>query len=144
MTSGPHLEVTFRGQVKPAENDVDLWLIRPLFRSANCPECARPAFIIFMPAPYCAQIFRRLFDVFVARVTALVVSLPLDAIRQCVCVDASTLKALKCFLYKPWRPKGFWNHHNLLVRSFRFIWIPMLWVWGHYIFFLIFQCGGRL
>ena len=25
-----------------------------------------------------------------------------------------------------------WNHHDVLVSSFRFIWIPMLWVYGHY------------
>ena len=44
-----------------------------------------------------------------------------------------TLKALN-FLWKPWRPKVFfsiWNHHKCLVSSFRFIWIPMLWVYSH-------------
>ena len=36
-------------------------------------------------------------------------------------------------LYKP--PKGFFQFEiiiNVLVRSFRFIWIPVLWVYGHY------------
>ena len=31
---------------------------------------------------------------------------------------------------------------NVLVSSFRFIWIHMLWVYDHYIYF--FQCGDRL
>ena len=29
-----------------------------------------------------------------------------------------------------------WNHHNILVTSFRFIWIPMLWVIINSLFFL--------
>ena len=28
------------------------------------------------------------------------------------------------------------NHHNVLVRSDRFIWIHMSWVYGHYILFI--------
>ena len=45
------------------------------------------------------------------------------------------------FLYKPWRPKGFsiWNHHK--VNSFRFSWIPMLWVYGHHNFLNSFSAG---
>ena len=38
------------------------------------------------------------------------------------------------FLYKPWRPKDFIQFEiviNVLVSSFRFIWIPMLWVYDH-------------
>ena len=34
------------------------------------------------------------------------------------------------------RPKGFFQFKitiNILVSSFRFIWIPMLWVYGHYL-----------
>ena len=40
------------------------------------------------------------------------------------------------FYYKPWRPIFFtWNHHGCpTVSSFRFIWIPMVWVYGHYTF----------
>ena len=39
------------------------------------------------------------------------------------------------FLYKPWNRKGFFQFEitiNGLVSSFWFIWIPMLWVYGHY------------
>ena len=32
-------------------------------------------------------------------------------------------------------PFTFRNQHNVLFSSFRFLWIPMLWVYGHYIFF---------
>ena len=43
------------------------------------------------------------------------------------------------FLHKPWRPKGFSILFeiviNVLVRSFRFIWIPMLWVYDDYTYF---------
>ena len=49
-----------------------------------------------------------------------------------------TLTTLKIFLYKPWRPKGFFQFEiiiNVSVSSFRFIWIPMLWVYGHYKYF---------
>ena len=38
------------------------------------------------------------------------------------------------FLLKPWRLKGFIQFEipiNVLVSSFWFIWIPMLWVYGH-------------
>ena len=38
------------------------------------------------------------------------------------------------FLYRPWRPKIFSisnQYYNVLVSSFRFIWIPMLWLYGH-------------
>ena len=44
----------------------------------------------------------------------------------------------KIFLYKQWRTKGFFQFEiitNVLVSSFHFIWIPMLWglwVYGHY------------
>ena len=43
-----------------------------------------------------------------------------------------------CFwniLYKPQRPKGYFQFEiilNVLVSSFRFIWIPMLWVYGYF------------
>ena len=45
-----------------------------------------------------------------------------------------TLKALNIFLYKPWIPKGliqFEIIRKVLVSSFWFIWIPMLWGYGH-------------
>ena len=32
---------------------------------------------------------------------------------------------------------------NVLVCSFRFIWIPMLWVYGHNKYFLLLQCVDR-
>ena len=38
-------------------------------------------------------------------------------------------------LYNPWRPKGLLKFEiiiNVLVSSVRFIWIPMVWVYGHY------------
>ena len=39
---------------------------------------------------------------------------------------------------KPWKPKGFSQFEitiNFLVCSFSVIWIPMLWVYGHYNYF---------
>ena len=52
--------------------------------------------------------------------------------------------SVEIFLHKPWRPKGFQFEIiiNGLVSSFRFIWIPMLWVYCHNKYF--FQCGDRL
>ena len=44
------------------------------------------------------------------------------------------------FLYKPWRLKGFIQFEiilNVLVSYIRSIWIPMLWVYDHYIFFFV-------
>ena len=39
------------------------------------------------------------------------------------------------FLYKPWRPNVFLFQFKIiingLIRSFRFIWIPISWVYGH-------------
>ena len=38
------------------------------------------------------------------------------------------------YLYKTWRQKGYFQFEiimNVLVSSFRFIWIPMLWVYDH-------------
>ena len=43
--------------------------------------------------------------------------------------------------------KGFysiWNHHNLLVRSIRFTWIPMLWVYDHFKYFYSYTAGITL
>ena len=43
-------------------------------------------------------------------------------------------------VYKPWRPKGYFQFEifsNILVSSFRFIWILMLWVYGHYKFLIL-------
>ena len=36
------------------------------------------------------------------------------------------------------------THINVLVSSFRFIWIPMLWVYGHYTIFLLSMRGPSL
>ena len=36
------------------------------------------------------------------------------------------------FLCKRWKPKGFFQFEIIIVSSFCFIWIPMLWVYGHY------------
>ena len=50
-------------------------------------------------------------------------------------------------VYKPWRPKGFSQIEtilNVLVISFRFILIPMLWVYGHYNCFNSFSAGTSL
>ena len=51
--------------------------------------------------------------------------------------DALTSKTLKYFLHKPWRPKGCFQFKisiNGLVSFFCFIWKPMLWVYGNYIY----------
>ena len=51
------------------------------------------------------------------------------------------------FLHKQWRPKGFSQFKiiiNVFVSSLRFIWIAMLWVYGHYNYFLFLQYGDRL
>ena len=47
-----------------------------------------------------------------------------------------TLQPLKRWidLWKPWRPKDFFKFEiiiNVLVSSFWFIWIPVVWVYGH-------------
>ena len=44
------------------------------------------------------------------------------------------LQRWNILVYKPWRPKDFFQFEILvvLVSSFRFIWIPMLRVYGHY------------
>ena len=34
-----------------------------------------------------------------------------------------------------------WNHHDVLVSSFRFIWTPMLWVYGHYNLLIFLSVG---
>ena len=51
-------------------------------------------------------------------------------------------------MYKPGRPNiyfSIWNPHiHVLVRSFRFIWIPMLWVYVHYQYFNFFSAGSVL
>ena len=42
---------------------------------------------------------------------------------------------MNIFSYKTWRPKDIIQFKiimNVLVSSFWFIWIPMLWVYGHY------------
>ena len=42
------------------------------------------------------------------------------------------------FVYKPWKQKGFFQFEiiiNVLFSSFCFIWIPMLWMYGHCQFF---------
>ena len=46
--------------------------------------------------------------------------------------------------YKPWRPKGCFHCEiiiNVLVNSFRLIWLLMAWIYGHYIYFLFFIAG---
>ena len=48
------------------------------------------------------------------------------------------------FLYKPWRPKGFSQFKviiKVLVSSFWFIWIPMLWVYDNYNYFYSYSAG---
>ena len=34
-----------------------------------------------------------------------------------------------------------WNHHKCLSQLFRLIWIPMLWVYGHYKYFISYSAG---
>ena len=63
----------------------------------------------------------------------------------CKVVDTSlTLKVLKYLLYKPkdQRPFQFEIIITVLVSSFRFIWIPMLWVYGHYKYFTLSARGS--
>ena len=38
-----------------------------------------------------------------------------------------------------WEENGFliWNHHSVLVSSYRFVWVLMLWIYGHYIFLIV-------
>ena len=48
------------------------------------------------------------------------------------------------FLFEPWRPKGFIQFEiiiNVLVSSFWFIWIPMLWVYDLYKYFYSYSAG---
>ena len=55
-----------------------------------------------------------------------------------------SLKALNIFLYKPWSPKGLFQFEiiiNVLVSTFWFIWIPMLWVYDQYKYFNSFSAG---
>ena len=43
-------------------------------------------------------------------------------------------------MYKPWKPKGYVQFEiiiNVLLSSLRLIWIPMLWVYGHYIYLIL-------
>ena len=57
-------------------------------------------------------------------------------VLACACVRVSFLAitALKylCINHGDQRVFSIWNIINLLVSSSRFIWIPMLWVYGHY------------
>ena len=69
----------------------------------------------------------------------------LDILHPCACASAIpheiqvpryitfTLPGYnaKIFQHKPWRPKVFFIWNNVLVNCFCFIWIPMLWVYGH-------------
>ena len=53
--------------------------------------------------------------------------------KACECVNIKPQSA-DFFQYKPWRPKGFLQFEtiiNVLVISFWFIWLPMLWVYDH-------------
>ena len=48
------------------------------------------------------------------------------------------IKNLTLQATKPWRPKGFCQYEiiiNVLISSFRFIWISVLWVYGHLKYF---------
>ena len=56
-----------------------------------------------------------------------------------LCHDCkSNLYNAELFLYKQWRLKSTFEFEiiiNVLVSSFRFICVPMIWVYGHYKFF---------
>ena len=59
-------------------------------------------------------------------------------------IVGSGLCNAEIFLYKPWKPKGFFQFEiiiNILVSSFRFIWIPMLWFYGVSKLFISFSAG---
>ena len=49
------------------------------------------------------------------------------------------------FLQNPWKPEDFFTQFeiifNVSVTSSRFIWIPMLWVYGHYKYFYSYSVG---
>ena len=50
-------------------------------------------------------------------------------------------------MYKSWEPKGFFQFEiiiNVLVSSFWSIWIPMLWFYDHYKYFISFSAGTVL
>ena len=69
-------------------------------------------------------------------------------LSHCPKFDSRGLVAVKglkrwIFQWKPWRPKCFFPicyHHNCL-RSFWFIWIPVLWAYGHYKYFYSYSAG---
>ena len=52
--------------------------------------------------------------------------------------DVINRYAAEILLCKRWRPKAFFQFEiilNVLVSCFRLISIPMLWVYGHYIYY---------
>ena len=51
---------------------------------------------------------------------------------------------LKYFLYEPWCLFQFEVSINVSVSSYRFIWIPMLWDYGHYKYFTFSVRGSSL
>ena len=61
-----------------------------------------------------------------------------------VWIIPTQIHKVQILLYKLWRPKGSIQFEiiiNVSVSSFRFIWIPMLWFYGHYIYFNSFSGG---
>ena len=61
-----------------------------------------------------------------------------------VCTTVNNPCKAELFVFKPWRPKGYFLFEiiiNVLVISFWFIWIPMLWVYDHYKYFNSFNAG---
>ena len=56
------------------------------------------------------------------------------------CLQTLTLATLTSFCINHWDKMFFfliWNHHKSSFSSFCFIWIPMVWVYGHYKYFTL-------
>ena len=62
--------------------------------------------------------------------------------------DTSTIRALKLCLSKPWRLNGVFFKIEIIINYFvssvRFFWIPMLWVYGHYEKFSLWERAATL
>ena len=72
------------------------------------------------------------------RTTRLIPPVVLTLSCGCHIADAGYPYNAEIFVYKPWRPKGFFNLTSLKLSQsaccFRFIWILILWVYDHYNF----------
>ena len=63
------------------------------------------------------------------------------------CLQTLTLATLKYFCINHWDKKFLfliWNHYKSSFSFFRSIWIPMVWVYGHYKYFTLSVRGPTL